>query len=305
MTHSQVKGHFHRWRDWFVWDMTHSYVTHEIWQAVGDLYDWFIRDTFTCHTPPVWLINTWHIWHMWHKGQTSDTYAYITHTCVSITHTCVSITHTYASISHTCVLPRMNASRHMRTSHVAHAWVIYDIRDWYIRDVCDSCTCDMTRSHVTWRIHTWQDSFICDIYDMGGGVCVLGHTTSVICMSHGHTTWVICMSHMTDAYLTHTTHSYATWLLHAWHDSFIRDMTHLYVTWLIRTWHEWYGRRCRSVGACRDRGGGLRGGNHVAAYYYYWGQKPPGVLQIVAECCSELQWVAGYCCGLQCVAVCL
>ena len=32
--------------------------------------------------------------------------------------------------------------------------------------------------------------------------------------------------------------SYVTWLIHMWHDSFIRGIPYSHVTWLMHTWHD-------------------------------------------------------------------
>ena len=60
----------------------------------------------------------------------------------------------------------------------------------------------MTHSYVTWHIHTWHDSFTCD-------------------MTHSRVTWLIHMWH--DTSIHDMTHPYVR------HDSFIC------VTWLIHT----------------------------------------------------------------------
>jgi len=61
--------------------------------------------------------------------------------------------------------------------------------------------------HVTWLLHAWHASFMCDLPYSCVFVCDMIHL-------------------------------YVTWLLHVRHDWFMCDITHPYVTWLVHMWHE-------------------------------------------------------------------
>ena len=77
---------------------------------------------------------------------------------------------------------------------------------------------DITHSYMTWRIHTWHDSFI----------WVTNREYDAVCLVSLYSLWV--MAH-----------------LYVRHDSFRYDMTHPNVTWLIHMRHE-PERRCSMSG---------------------------------------------------------
>jgi len=128
---------------------------------------------------------------------------------------------------------------------------------------------DMGQSYVTWLMHIWRDSLVCDM-TLGGvaqlhcalwGGCHGAHVTwrihlwhgSFVCdLTHWHDslTWLIGMTHWYDSLegridMTHW-HDALTWLIDMthWHDSLIWriDMTHWHnsLKWLIEMthWHD-------------------------------------------------------------------
>jgi len=52
--------------------------------------------------------------------------------------------------------------------------------------------------------------------------------------------WIDWAATQIGATYNNVAHSYATYRIHTWHASFIRDRPPLYVTCLIHTWHDWF-----------------------------------------------------------------
>jgi len=99
---------------------------------------------------------------------------------------------------------------------VTHSYVPWLIHMWW----CDSFSCimihfscAMTQSHVSRLIHTWRDSFTCDMTHAHDPSIFLVHPFRQI----SRVTWLILTCH--DSVTCVTTHSHVTWLIHMWHDS--------------------------------------------------------------------------------------
>ena len=111
-------------------------------------------------------------------------------------------------------MPRYLYRSHVKWFIVCAAWLVLICMTWLIH------MRGMTRSYEIWLVGTWYDAFICNM--------TRSHVTQRIHMWHDSFICVACLIHM-----WHMTRARETWLLDTQHDSFTRNLPHPYATQLI------------------------------------------------------------------------